>query len=59
MPNDTPIMSAIQSFMSPLRLKLGWINSMAPPNPVAPMKTVKAKSTGGEEMREQQRRVCE
>ena len=33
-------MSAIQSFMSPLRLKLGWINSMAPPNPVAPMKTV-------------------
>ena len=32
-------MSATQSFTSALRLKLGWISSMAPPKALAPMKT--------------------
>ena len=39
MPKITPTISAIQSLTSALRLKLGWINSMAPPNALAPMKT--------------------
>ena len=33
------MISAIQSFMSALRLKLGWMSSMAPPKALAPMKT--------------------
>ena len=32
-------MSAIQSLPSALRLKLGWISSIAPPKALAPMKT--------------------
>ena len=31
--------SATQSLTSALRLKLGWISSMAPPKALAPMKT--------------------
>ena len=39
MPKITPTISATQSLMSALRLKLGWINSMAPPKALAPTKT--------------------
>lgn len=39
MPKITPTMSAIQSLTSALRLKLGWMSSMAPPKALAPMKT--------------------
>ena len=39
MPKITPTMSATQSLTSALRLKLGWMSSMAPPNALAPMKT--------------------
>ena len=39
MPKTTPTMSATQSLTSALRLKLGWISSMAPPKALAPMKT--------------------
>ena len=39
MPKTTPTTSAIQSFMSALRLKLGWMSSMAPPKALAPTKT--------------------
>ena len=39
MPIATPKMSAIQSFISALRLKLGWISSIAPPKALAPTKT--------------------
>ena len=33
------MISAIQSFTSALRLKLGWMSSMTPPKALAPMKT--------------------
>ena len=33
------MISAIQSFISALRLKLGWMSSMVPPYTLAPMKT--------------------
>ena len=36
MPVATPAMSAIQSFRSALRLKLGWISSIIPPKALAP-----------------------
>jgi hypothetical protein len=39
MPKPTPTTSATQSFMSALRLKLGCMNSIAPPKTLAPMKT--------------------
>ena len=35
----TPIMSATQSFMSALRLKVGWISSIIPPKTLAPKNT--------------------
>ncbi len=38
-PRTTPIMSATQSLMSALRLKLGWMSSMRPPKAVAPINT--------------------
>ena len=38
-PRTTPTMSAIQSFSSALRLKLGWMSSMAPPKELAPTNT--------------------
>ena len=40
----TPTLSATQSLRSALRLKLGWISSMAPPKALAPMKTAAARS---------------
>ena len=40
MPFITPAISAIQSFISALRLKLGCINSITPPKAIAPIKTV-------------------
>ena len=39
MPMATPTMSAIQSFTSALRLKLGWMSSMTPPKAHAPTNT--------------------
>ena len=39
MPSMTPKISAIQSFMSALRLKLGWISSITPPKTLAPTST--------------------
>ena len=39
MPTATPTMSAIQSFKSALRLKLGWISSIMPPKMLAPKNT--------------------
>ena len=39
MPNKTPTMSAIQSFMSALRLKVGWMSSITPPKRLAPKNT--------------------
>ena len=39
MPRTIPKISAIQSFMSALRLKLGWMSSIVPPKTLAPMKT--------------------
>lgn len=39
MPIATPIMSVIQSFISALRLKLGWMNSITPPKTLAPTNT--------------------
>ena len=38
-PRSTPMMSAAQSLTSALRLNVGCISSMAPPNALAPMKT--------------------
>ena len=38
-PRTTPRMSAIQSFISALRLKLGWMSSITPPKALAPKKT--------------------
>ena len=38
-PRTTPTISAIQSLKSALRLKLGWMSSIAPPKALAPMKT--------------------
>ena len=39
MPTATPTMSAIQSFKSALRLKLGWMSSIMPPKMLAPKNT--------------------
>ena len=39
MPTETPLISAIQSLISALRLKLGWINSITPPKALAPTNT--------------------
>ena len=39
MPSTTPTMSAIQSFISALRLKLGWMSSITPPKALAPKNT--------------------
>ena len=39
MPKATPTTSATQSLTSALRLKLGWMSSMVPPNALAPTKT--------------------
>ena len=39
MPRTTPTISATQSLRSALRLKLGWMSSMAPPKALAPMNT--------------------
>ena len=39
MPRATPIMSAIQSFISALRLKVGWMISITPPKTLAPTNT--------------------
>ena len=38
-PTTTPIMSTIKSFMSALRLKLGWMSSIIPPKALAPTNT--------------------
>ncbi|MEE2999632.1 MAG: hypothetical protein VX693_06880 [Pseudomonadota bacterium] len=38
-PRATPMISANQSFMSALRLKLGWMSSIKPPKALAPTKT--------------------
>ena len=35
-PRTTPIMSATQSLMSALRLKVGWMSSMRPPKALEP-----------------------
>ena len=37
MPRTTPTTSATQSFTSALRLKLGWMSSIAPPKALAPI----------------------
>ena len=39
MPSATPAISAIQSCISALRPKEGWMSSMRPPKALAPMKT--------------------
>ena len=39
MPRATTTISATQSLKSALRLKLGWMSSIAPPKALAPMKT--------------------
>ena len=39
MPITTPTMSATQSFISALRLKLGWMSSIIPPKILAPTNT--------------------
>ena len=39
MPITTPMISAIQSLKSVLRLKLGWMSSMMPPKTLAQIKT--------------------
>ena len=38
-PRTTPKMSATQSLMSALRLKVGWMSSIVPPKALAPTKT--------------------
>ena len=38
-PRATPRISATQSLISALRLKLGWMSSMKPPKPLAPTNT--------------------
>lgn len=38
-PRATPRMSATQSFISALRLKLGWMSSIRPPKALAPTNT--------------------
>ena len=39
MPKTVPAISATQSLMSAIRLKLGWISSTAPPKAIAPINT--------------------
>ena len=39
MPAVTPAISAIKSFISALRLKVGWMSSMRPPKTLAPTNT--------------------
>ena len=40
MPMRTPMVSAIQSLTSALRLNIGWMSSIAPPKALAPINTL-------------------
>jgi hypothetical protein len=44
MPMITPIVSTIQSLTSALRLNIGWMSSIAPPNALAPINTLSSPS---------------
>ena len=44
MPMSTPMVSAIQSLTSALRLNIGWMISIAPPKALAPINTLSSPS---------------